>query len=492
MAEKSSKHHGNEYQARKPASNDTSTILHRVEKLQSSINAAERKTLSGSKRNLMSLEDDVEEEEQLSEPGGITTISSKSVPKKRPCLDERKIRRSRNGWRICLCHTSNFLTTKSNGSGNRTTENCRILPKDATVTAEITTYPLCRFVNGDQVYYRPRCDNNKEHGFYGIFQKQVSSTMSQVEQRRSSRPLDVELKTKQQQDIVADKQSESPDMMLVETCRLIPYFGYSNTTTALIVTKDTARYRQLASSQLMDDQADDDHVLEIGCSTGATSRILIQRAKSWIGLDTSAEMIQVVQKQFPNSNSCSDTNNNNNSCDPDHIMGDDDNDDNNDKTRRNNPRKKRKQGHQRLSYRVDALMDPLGAQKIICTFTSKGPDTVFVDIGGNRAVCAVLNMLRFVWTHFHHVRQIVVKSKSLFQSLVQQQHPRGKAVDSRDWMIHNVSQWLQEQQLLVRQEDAANETTSTTTTTTAKTTTTTIAPYTFPKHPLKARHPLTT
>ncbi|KAL7556747.1 hypothetical protein ACA910_008084 [Epithemia clementina (nom. ined.)] len=379
--------------------------------------------------------------------------------------------------KVCLCHPSNFdnRTSQAKVQDQSSVEVQRREGSDST-TQNTSMIPSCRFRSGDWVYYRPRSD--KETSFYGIFQCQVSEEWSQVQRYHyHPRPLprDTDFSTK----------LDSANISIVETHRLVPYFtggddgnndkkakaatpttptlagpALNKTTTLLIVTPNTSRYRQLALSQPMVG----DVILEVGCSTGQASIILIQSgAKSWIGLDTSSEMIQTVQKLIPNSTRINSTAKKNHG--------------------QNDVKHDLKRTCQTLSYRVDALVDPVAARNMICTFAPDGPTTVFVDIGGNRALSSVLNILDFLWTQFStQMRQIVVKSEALFHCL--ESRPRQTwsqmAIDGRqEWIVDNVAQWLNEQHLpltgcLKEAESVQDATTGG------------ISPHCFPKHPLKA------
>ena len=59
-----------------------------------------------------------------------------------------------------------------------------------------------------------------------------------------------------------------------------------NTKLELIIVSDVEHYRQLARDKVLES----DRVLEIGCSTGQTTRVLAQRASRVVAVDCSAKM----------------------------------------------------------------------------------------------------------------------------------------------------------------------------------------------------------
>jgi SAM-dependent methyltransferase len=253
-----------------------------------------------------------------------------------------------------------------------------------------------------------------------------------------------------------DTASKDSEPRQVSTNRLLPIYCSNNKNTnlssspheiAIFVTNETNQFRQLAVSQIQGTAAaatsstssasasTGARVLEIGCSTGETSVILWRQQQqqhhdgtccaisSWVGLDTSADMIDIVQKKILGSV-------------PPLSSSDDD------------ALKK-----QRLCQRVDALVDPVAAAQAACTFHCHGPTVVFVDIGGNRDEVGVLRMLQFLLSTapFPYLSQIVIKSRALCQSLVDnnstffQAHTGGHDDGDDGLVIERADAWLEEQ-----------------------------------------------
>ena len=375
-------------------------------------------------------------------------------------VEEREKGKKHGALRICLCYPSNVFPPVSNNLTPQAECNSLKSPAAASTNREVTDTHRVRFRSGDLVYYRPRSD--KEEGYHGIYQHALPHAMSSVAPAKvpSGPP----------------PSATSPvegSYQSVETRRLVPVFiGEKGTDriqqpTLLIVTPTTERYRQMALSQPLQN----DDILEVGCSTGQTSQILVNRGvQSWVGLDTSTEMIDSVQRMIPNMKLDEKLRSLQQSTQPLHSTN---------------------RCQQTFSVRVDALLDPLTARKVALTFSPSGPSTVFVDIGGNRPMAAVLNMLDFLWKHFGHMRQVIVKSETLFQSLVEQtetNNPNRTSCDHMNdngWTVQSALEWIRTQQQVtesagVTAEHVAGDPKDHTSSERSCT------PYTFPKHALKA------
>ena len=178
----------------------------------------------------------------------------------------------------------------------------------------------------------------------------------------------------------------------VSVKRLLPVFptralqdsrGNDHSTT-IIVTSETLPYRNLASSQL----TTEDKVLEIGCSTGEASAVMIQYCQAWVGFDTSPDMVhschsRIARQPLKNAKSIS-------------------------------------------VFQVDALVDPIRAEQLVRqSLDGNTPDTVFIDIGGNRECEGVWSML--AWAMLMKPSLIVIKSRDLADQL-QQEHNRNSGV----------------------------------------------------------------
>jgi hypothetical protein len=155
----------------------------------------------------------------------------------------------------------------------------------------------------------------------------------------------------------------------------------------IVVTSETTPYRNLAWSQLDSDSI----VLELGCSTGECSNIILRRTTNWVGLDTSTEMIDqckarvgiqyadravqcnVLSSSSSTSSPLSSTTNNNNNT---------------------------------------TTTAPTTRDSIISMLGAPSPTHVFIDIGGNRDLVSVLRAISWTLTQFQPL-MVVVKSREL-------------------------------------------------------------------------------
>jgi SAM-dependent methyltransferase len=180
-----------------------------------------------------------------------------------------------------------------------------------------------------------------------------------------------------------DDAKQAP-LKLKDCKRLIPVFPDKAT---VVVTAETIHFRQLVHQIKSTDD-----ILEIGCSTGETSRLLIPCANSWVGFDTSDEMIDQCRPHLEKNEKT-------------HIV------------------------------KVDALIDPAKALKEARTFGS--PNVLFLDIGGNRESINVLRMVSWVLESFDP-RLVVIKSRELVQSM-----QATATIDPTTGLIQNGDDWFQ-------------------------------------------------
>jgi SAM-dependent methyltransferase len=173
----------------------------------------------------------------------------------------------------------------------------------------------------------------------------------------------------------------------VQPKRLLPI--YSTKQQVLLVTAETASYRNLASSQL----TKADTVLEIGCSTGEASSILVKYCKTWMGFDTSDDMIKRCKSSLNNTDA--------------------------------------------KAYKVDALADPDRAQRLVVEGLEGPPSTVFIDIGGNRECEGVLRMIAWVLETFSPI-MVVIKSRELAAKIQEDCSVAG------DGLISDGTKWIKE------------------------------------------------
>lgn len=172
----------------------------------------------------------------------------------------------------------------------------------------------------------------------------------------------------------------------------------------VLLTAETLPYRLLAASQVRPD----DRVLEVGCSTGETTAVLVKYVPRGhvVALDVGADMVERTKERLKLAMSGSDE-----TC-----------------TR------------VRVS-KIDPFLDPRGAAEAASALIkpdgederadgqqtdtgrcgaggSRAVDAVFIDIGGNREVRGVARMIAFARTAFAQPpRLIVVKSQALVEEL---------------------------------------------------------------------------
>eukprot|EP00903_Cladosiphon_okamuranus_P009683 g9213.t1 len=191
--------------------------------------------------------------------------------------------------------------------------------------------------------------------------------------------------------------------------RLVPIYDVSSPTPAgapllVILTAETLPYRLLAASQVRPT----DSVLEVGCSTGETTAVLVKyvtRGKV-VAFDVGADMVEQTKERLKRM-----------------------------------PTSDRGKTYARVRVsKIDPFMDPRGAVEAalapieldgegdqadgqagtaqIGTGGGRAVDTVFIDIGGNREVRGVARMIAFARTAFANPpRLIVVKSQALVAEL---------------------------------------------------------------------------
>jgi hypothetical protein len=130
--------------------------------------------------------------------------------------------------------------------------------------------------------------------------------------------------------------------------------------------------------------------LELGCSSGETSTILWQYCASWVGFDTSSNMIQKVKDLLVT-------------------------------VQKNNSKKSKKQPTQTSSascYQLNALADPATAIEHACQYSGPtGPTIVYLDIGGNREEAAVIRMMQWILQSFPKVHTVIIKSQEVHKAM---------------------------------------------------------------------------
>ena len=254
----------------------------------------------------------------------------------------------------------------------------------------------------------------------------------------------------------------------VKRKRLLPVFESSSATTTILVVHETLAYRQMAESQLsmspvslppqpsstttstkITQQRREEHVLEIGCSTGETSYLFWRQqisqcaaatiatervptahasavspsySSSWVGFDTGLDMVEATKRRlfhfyYPYKNSIKETS----------VA-----------TKQNSTHRSQinepglLDGDQpfppcTLCVQVDALKNPAAAVEAATTFGSS-PTVVFVDIGGCRELEGVLRMIEWILRSFETSppRLIVVKSEQVYLAMRKECNSIGK------------------------------------------------------------------
>ena len=155
----------------------------------------------------------------------------------------------------------------------------------------------------------------------------------------------------------------------------------------VIVTATTQKFRLLAQSHTVST----DHVLELGCSSGETSTTLWQYCASWVGFDTSPNMIQKVKDLLVTVH------------------------------KKNNKKSKKQQTQTTASascYQLNALADPATAVDHACQYSGPtGPTVVYLDIGGNREEAGVIRMMQWILQSFPKVHTVIIKSQEVHKAL---------------------------------------------------------------------------
>lgn len=209
----------------------------------------------------------------------------------------------------------------------------------------------------------------------------------------------------------------------VRPSRLLPVYdvfndrdGSASARTLMILTPDTTSYRQLATSHLRPS----DKVLEIGCSTGECTVLLMRR-------------LILLHSHRYNTHQVDSTKNNKTSgqivaLDTGHsIIGEarsrllSEFDQLMPKAHDDGENARRGHLYSQLvqCHKVDALADPKGAYSIAMGSNERKPDMILIDIGGNRELSGIARMIHWVQSAFHDdpPRLIIVKSEALVDEL---------------------------------------------------------------------------
>jgi hypothetical protein len=179
----------------------------------------------------------------------------------------------------------------------------------------------------------------------------------------------------------------------------------------ILLTPDTTNYRQLASSHVRAY----DKVLEIGCSTGECTSLILRRlillhinnkckqddkgveneGGKIVAFDTGSDMVEKAKHRV-----MSELN---------YLLpqGNSDNE------------KMSAVGVTLNFHKVDAITNPIDAITYATTGDDRYPDVILIDIGGNRELKAVIKMIHWVQTAFGtSPRLVIVKSQALVDELI--------------------------------------------------------------------------
>ncbi len=143
--------------------------------------------------------------------------------------------------------------------------------------------------------------------------------------------------------------------------RLRRVFAQGASICSFVICAETEEYRLLARTNVPDDA----EVIEIGCSTGKCSAVLAQRAKRLLALDIGADVIDQARAAYPDIEFA---------C-------------------------------------LDALAETGRLVELM-----PGCTVLFVDIGGNRSMEALAQLVPVMMQRLPNLRLIVVKNRDLYRS----------------------------------------------------------------------------
>lgn len=162
----------------------------------------------------------------------------------------------------------------------------------------------------------------------------------------------------------------------------------------IVVTPETNEFRRLVGCIHTSDR-----VLEIGCSSGEASKLMVAKCKSWVGFDTSEEMLKMCRASLDSVAVSQSTG----EC---HAMI------------------------------MNALVDPKSAREEAVRFGV--PTVVVIDIGGNRELLNVLRMISWVLGAFD-ARLVLIKSRELTRTILSS----SLDIDSMSGLVGNCQAWFQ-------------------------------------------------
>ncbi|KAL7477500.1 hypothetical protein ACHAW6_003309 [Cyclotella cf. meneghiniana] len=315
-------------------------------------------------------------------------------------------------------------------------------------------------VVNDFVYVRPK--SAREPGTVGrvvdIIQSaaSVSPTESQPPKSNQTCPSARTTKSQKHKNFrISILQSNGAIKHNVRVSRLVPIFDRigrrrdlskpnDTSCTLVLLTPDTANYRQLAVAHVRSD----DRVLEIGCSYGGCTALVLRRLMLFRSMRTGSTYAQNSGGSDGTFSINEDTTEN-----PGRgvIVAFDTGNDMVEQTRQSlraefdlllsapaatkQSELERVYSEMAIVHKVDAFADPKGAFSLATGNHETYPTVVLIDIGGNRELEGVARMIRWVQLAFAKdpPRAIIIKSKELTHEL---------HANLRDGIIKDAQEWL--------------------------------------------------
>ncbi|KAL3781356.1 hypothetical protein HJC23_013440 [Cyclotella cryptica] len=336
----------------------------------------------------------------------------------------------------------------------------RLYPEDPVILQSSST--KCDSVNlsvNDYVYVRPK--SVREPGILGRvvdINESASAILPKESQPIISNQIHPSARThnvdRQRNGRVSILQSNGVIKHNVRVSRLVPIFDRTvqqhnpsnpnkTSCTLILLTPDTTNYRQLAVAHVRSD----DKVLEIGCSYGGCTALLLRRLIQLRSVDTTCSACTKdsgassskisIREDTPASGV---------------IVAFDTGSDMVEQTRQSlqaelklvssvhSPQKQSElekvYSDMATVHKIDAFADPKGAFSLATRNHEIYPTVILIDIGGNRELEGVARMIHWVQGAFSRQppRAIIIKSKELTQELHSHLQD-GIVTHAQDWLI---------------------------------------------------------
>jgi hypothetical protein len=326
------------------------------------------------------------------------------------------------------------------------------LPKSPHASTNVDSYVP---KENDYVYVRPK--SLKELGTVGrvvdVTETSASVAGLQTPNAEPTRSCTKRASVGEKDDVrVSILQDNGAIKHNVRASRLVPIFDmntnqHNPSNTVVLLTPDTTNYRQLAAAHTHSD----DKVLEVGCSTGACTALLLRRLLM-LYLQNTGARTTLVHSDSNKSDICKGTYTIQSLCGE--IVAFDTGSDMVQQTHQSLQTEfeqlitcagekqsdlKKIYSEMTTVHKVDAFADPKRAFSLATGGgTRKYPNLVLIDIGGNRELTGVTRMIR--WIQLALARQppraIIVKSKELVQEL-SEKSDGGIIKFAQDWLVRN-------------------------------------------------------